>query len=492
MTVEIRPCFGLEQECSLSLLDQRACRIRTPLVLTKFMVLAAERYQHLPARESSGIFLANGGRLYIDCGKPEITTPEVMTPADACRYSCAGEEILWDIANAVLPEIGGATQVVMTRSNISYGGSQSAWACHESYGHRCNSLKSQDFIPHAVSRIVFTGAGGFNNCTYGLQFLISPRVAHLHCSTSDNTQRRRGIFNTKDEPLCRGGYHRLHVICGESTASLLSQWLKMATTAVVVAMVEAGMSPGDDLQLMDPVSAMREFAQDVNLNASATLTNGKQITALEMQRRLLERARRLVVRGPINDWLPDCLRLWDEMLGRLQQGPAAVRRSLDWAIKWDLFRKHIERRGLSWEILQAWHPILERLEQVIGDEDCPQHLSRQEWARIMVRERNRLDPEQTVAWEDLELVLQLRQELFEIDTHFGELGPRGIFNGLDAQGLLDHDVPGVEDIRGAMTEPPSSGRAQLRGQVIKSMATQQIPGRVRMESHLGLSSLSGA
>jgi proteasome accessory factor A len=473
---QIRSCFGLEQESALSVLDQRGRRIRNSYVLQRFMSVAAARYRHLPARDSSGIFLSNGGRLYLDCGKPEITTPEVTSPTDACRYSRAGEAILWDIGNALVAELEQAAHVIITRSNISYGGSNS-WACHESYAHRCTLLRPSDFVPHAVSRIIYTGAGGFTNRSHAARFLISPRVAHLRRTASENTQRDRGIFHTKDEPLSRAGYRRLHVICGESTSSLLSLWLKVATTATVVAMIEAGLAPGAGLQLADPVRAMHDFAHDVTLTAAAPLVSGRQITALEMQQQLLARARQLDVSGAMSDWLPECLRLWEETLARLQQGPAAVQRSLDWAIKLDLFRQHVHRRGMAWEELEAWNRVLGRFDRdrIVDGEFC-NHLANRELARSLRRARGELDPRRTVRWDDLERFLELRQELYEIDTRFGEFGPHGIFQALDAQGLLAHHVPGVEDIPRAMVEPPAAGRARLRGRVIQKMAAEHLAG----------------
>jgi hypothetical protein len=41
---------------------------------------------------------------------------------------------------------------------------------------------------------------------------------------------------------------------------------------------------------------------------------------------------------------------------------------------------------------------------------------------------------------------------------------------LDAAGILDHRVDGVDNIEHAVLNPPSSGRAQLRGAVIKRVA----------------------
>ncbi len=267
------------------------------------------------------------------------------------------------------------------------------------------------------------------------------------------------------------------MICGEQTSSIRAQWLKMATTATVVAMVEAGMSPGQGLQLADPVRAMRDFAEDVSLTATARLTSGRHVTALELQRQLLARAQQLAVPGPINDWLDDCLRLWEQTLDCLQEGPSAVGRALDWAIKLDLFRRHVERRGLDWEQLTAWSRVMARLAPAGAvQEERFRQLAASELGAALRTARREVDPRNSVDWDQLDLVLQLRQQLFEIDTRFGEYGPRGIFNVLDAQGLLDHQVPGVDDIPRAMTEPPASGRAQLRGRVIQRMAAAGTSG----------------
>ena len=70
--------------------------------------------------------------------------------------------------------------------------------------------------------------------------------------------------------------------------------------------------------------------------------------------------------------------------------------------------------------------------------------------------------------------MAVRQELFEIDTRFGQLGERGVFESLDRGGHLDHQVPGVDDIGRAKTEPPSEGRAGLRGRMIRKLAAEAV------------------
>lgn len=50
---------------------------------------------------------------------------------------------------------------------------------------------------------------------------------------------------------------------------------------------------------------------------------------------------------------------------------------------------------------------------------------------------------------------------------FGQIGKDGVFNRLDLAGVLSHHVPEVAGVDAATTDPPSSGRARLRGQVVR-------------------------
>lgn len=71
-----------------------------------------------------------------------------------------------------------------------------------------------------------------------------------------------------------------------------------------------------------------------------------------------------------------------------------------------------------------------------------------------------------LGWEHVRAVLRARDEFFEIETRFSQLGQKGIFVNLDRSGVLDHRVPGVDNFEHAMEQPPAGGRAQLRGRVV--------------------------
>jgi hypothetical protein len=68
--------------------------------------------------------------------------------------------------------------------------------------------------------------------------------------------------------------------------------------------------------------------------------------------------------------------------------------------------------------------------------------------------------------------LNLRTELFEIDTRFGQIGggAPGVFAALDKAGVLTHQVPGADNVEHAIENPPAIGRAQLRGRMVRQLA----------------------
>jgi hypothetical protein len=77
--------------------------------------------------------------------------------------------------------------------------------------------------------------------------------------------------------------------------------------------------------------------------------------------------------------------------------------------------------------------------------------------------------------QDARLVvfLALRSELLELDVRWGLLGPAGLFESLDAAGVLDHRVSGVEGIETAAALPPAMGRARVRGDAIRRLSAEK-------------------
>jgi hypothetical protein len=466
---------GLETEYAFSMIDTAGRRVPLERAIDSFVTVARAQLRHLPGHNPFDLWLPNGARLYIDCGKPEMNTPECTDVWEVCRYYLAGGRILRSLAEQLLRERRSLRDVWLSAVNVSYTGNGTTWAAHESYSHRANlEALPRQLIPHFVSRQVFAGAGGFDPRSPGIVFLLSPRVAFLEQTVSPESTRCRGIFHTKNEPLNSAAYHRLHVLAGESLCSERGLWLKLASTMLILALAEADKQPGAEVQLTNPLEAMYAYATDPALTAAAPSASGRRLTALDIQRHYLQLAERYQDADFMPPWTPQACALWRQMLDWLASGWEAVQTRLDWAIKLALYRQRATRRGLSWESLDRWNQILGRLQAELPpvENGHPRQLTA-ELVRgdgPLAKAVQRVSPAiRRLGLEAAALpeVLALRQELFEVDTRYGQLTGTGVFAALDAAGVLDHHVPGVENVEQAMTQPPRAGRARLRGEYIR-------------------------
>lgn len=472
--------LGQETEYGLSVVMNSGPRRPNERAAEDIYRLAAT-LPHLPALRSSGVYLANGSRFYVDCGHPEVATPECANPWDVVRYVRAGDRMLLELAAEMQrrdPEVG---RTLILKNNIDYT-SRATWGCHESYLHggKDQTTLAHHIIPHLVSRIIFAGAGGFDCFSPGLDFMVSPRVAHLGCAISGNSTGGRGIFHTRDESLCGQGFKRLHLLCGESLCGDTGSWLKVATTALVVALIDAGKQPGRAVQFADAVAAMRLFADDPACRCTAPLANGREMTALAVQEHYLAQAEEWAGAAFMPPWAGEVCRQWRTMLERLRHGPALVGRTLDWAIKLALFHNHARRRGTTLEALARWSPVLAQLAAAHRESDRADEpltsellLSRRGPMAAARKAATPLLEERGLAWDALADFLALRLEFFALDIRFSLLGEDGLFAALEAGGAgLDHRFPGVDNIAHAQANPPATGRAAIRGAVIRRHSGQ--------------------
>jgi Pup-ligase protein len=474
--------LGLETEYALTVIDRKGRGINREKIVQRLFKRARNKLPHLVAMNHQGMFLPNGSLLYLDCGlHVEYATPECLDPLDVVRYQAAGDHLLADLVRDVATKEWGVSEAVFSRCNVDYAyNSRTTWGCHESYLHRGEPEKFPvQIIPHLVSRIVYTGAGGWNSVSPDLEFLLSPRVVHLVTDVSYGSTQDRGLFHTKDEPLSGKGYHRLHLLCGESLCSETASWLKLGTTALIVALIEAGLKPGEGVMPRSPLEAMKVFAGDPECKAVVKGSNGASFTAMEMQRHYLAQVQACVHDPFMPPWAEAVCQKWRETLDRLDKdGPESMQGTLDWAMKLALFQNHARRCGFEWDQIARWNYVLRRLREALDARgydalDAPIRAEvvlgtttpvPEEIANLMpFMKQNGLH------WDSLKRFLLMREELFEADFRFSQIGKTSIFGSLDRRGLLDHRLPGVGKVEEALEQPPKGGRAHLRGQVISRL-----------------------
>jgi proteasome accessory factor A len=404
-----RRIFGIENEYGVTCTFQGQRRL-SPDEVARYLFRRVVSWGR-----SSNVFLENGARLYLDVGShPEYATPECDSPRQVLVHDKAGERIVEDLvlaAEARLAEEGIAGRISLFKNNTDSAGN--SYGCHENYlVARVGEFQrlAEALIPFLVSRQVFAGAGKVLQTPRGAVFCLSQRAEHIWEGVSSATTRSRPIINTRDEPHADAErFRRLHVIVGDSNMSEYTGWLKVATCNLLLQLLEDRVVLRD-LTLDNPIRAIREISQDVTGTRRVRLANGREMSALEIQQLYLERVERYVEASPnADDEAKRVVGEWRHILEHLVEDPMALGRQLDWVAKHQLIEHYRAKHDLP-----LAHPKVAMLDLAYHD---------------VVRERG----------------------LYHLLVRQGRV-----------QTLLDEN-----EITQAMTEPPPTTRAALRGRFIR-------------------------
>ena len=302
---------------------------------------------------SSNVFLKNGARLYLDVGShPEYATPECDDIVDLVTHDKGGERILEGLlvdAERRLREEGIAGDIYLFKNNTDSAGN--SYGCHENYlvGRQGEFSRLADvLIPFLVSRQIICGAGKVLQTPRGAVFCVSQRAEHIWEGVSSATTRSRPIINTRDEPHADAErFRRLHVIVGDSNMSETTTLLKVGATDLVLRMIEAGIVLRD-LTLENPIRAIREISHDLTGTRTVKLANGREATALEIQREYFNKAVDFVSRRGSDENVKKVLDLWGRTLTAIETGDLSlVDREIDWVIKHQLIERYRAKHDLA-------------------------------------------------------------------------------------------------------------------------------------------------
>ena len=302
----------------------------------------------------ANVILTNGARLYVDHAHPEYSTPECTNPRDIVKWDKAGEQVMLDASRfaAAIPQ---AAPILLYKNNTDNKGA--SYGAHENYLMR-RSTPFGDIVrnltPFFVSRQVFTGAGrvGLGQDGRDNGFQLSQRADYFEVEVGLETTLKRPIINTRDEPHADPEkYRRLHVIIGDANLAEISIYLKVGTTALVLAMIEDRFI-GHDLTVEQPVRALRSVSHDPSLKHLVTLNDGRRLTAVQLQMEYLDLAKKYVedrLGSDADDQTKDVLARWESVLTRLETDPMLCATELDWVAKLKLLQQYRDRDGLEWD-----------------------------------------------------------------------------------------------------------------------------------------------
>jgi proteasome accessory factor A len=372
----------------------------------------------------ANVILTNGARLYVDHAHPEYSGPECTDPLAATLWDKAGERVMEEAATQA-SAIPGTAPIQLYKNNTDNKGA--SYGCHENYlMSRATPFAEivRYLTPFFVTRQVICGAGRVGRGADGREdgFQISQRADFFEVEVGLETTLKRPIINTRDEPHADPEkYRRLHVILGDANMSELSTYLKLGTTALVLAMIEDRFLAAD-MSIDGAVAELRAVSHDPTCRHLIQLRDGRKLTAVQVQMEYMELARKYTQErfaGDVDDLTADVLDRWEAALLTLADDPMRLAGKLDWVTKLQLMDGYRTRDGIGWN-----HPRLELVDLQYSD---------------------------------------VRAE-------------RGLYNKLAAAGRMERMLD-EQDVRAAVTNPPEDTRAYFRGRCL-----QQYPDSVAAAS----------
>ena len=191
----------------------------------------------------------------------------------------------------------------------------------------------------------------------------------------------------------------------------MSEWtsyLKVGATALLLRMVEENVQIRD-MTLENPIRAIREISHDTTCKRRVRLANGREASALDMQKEYLDKALRWVDKRD-DTVMKQIAGMWEHAIVNLEHNQDNLDRQVDWITKRKLIERYREKHNVS-----LAHP------------------------RVALMD---------LAYHDVNR-------------------KRGLHYLLERRGMVER-MCDEEDIERATQEPPQTTRAKLRGEFIRA------------------------
>ncbi|HQV91330.1 MAG TPA: Pup--protein ligase [Phycicoccus sp.] len=358
-----RRIFGIETEFGITC-SSGGQRTLTPDEVARYLFRKVVAWGR-----SSNVFLANGSRLYLDVGShPEYATAECDSLRQLIAHDRAGELVVEALAADAQERLEADSvrgDIFVFKNNTDSAGN--SYGCHENYLVRRGGDfgdVSEALLPFLISRQITCGAGRIVSTSRGATYAVSQRADHIWEGVSSATTRSRPIINTRDEPHADAEqFRRLHVIVGDSNMSETTTLLKVGSADLVLRLLENSVVMRD-LTLENPIRAIREISHDPTGRALVRLSNGRQLSALDIQREYHSKAVEFVEREGTHDPAHvQVLDLWGRSLDAIEQDRLGlVDTEIDWVIKRRVLDEYATKHGLNLE-----HPRLAQLDLAYHD-----------------------------------------------------------------------------------------------------------------------------
>lgn len=312
--------------------------------------------------------LRNGARYYVDHAHPEYSTPECGDALEVVIWDKAGEYILDESVKA-LKSFSPELEVKIFKNNSD--GKGNSYGCHENYlTDRALPFNKivEHIVTHLVTRQIYSGSGkvGYEAplvVERPVFYQISQRADFFEELVGLETTIKRPIVNTRDEPHANPErYRRLHVIVGDANISQVATFLKVGTTAVILAMIEDDWEPSKGIAIANPVKAIKEISYDPELRTAIELDDGRTARPIDLQWELFNRVNKYLNQVGYDaiggEYVGSRLiAIWQEVLSKLEEDVFLLDKILDWVSKYKLILAFQEKYQIGFN-----HPKIKAID----------------------------------------------------------------------------------------------------------------------------------
>jgi hypothetical protein len=432
------------------------------------------------AHGGNGWATAGGGIFYLDYHERlEAAGPECTCPAELLRAQRASDEALVRAARRLQEQEG--TPIRLFRASVDdVAGSTAGSHCSTLFEGSLLSRETlaAELTAWSVGSRLLTGAGGFDwRSRHG--FVVAARSRFMEHVISSESTHARGINHTREESLVAEGSslereHYLLEDCNRSGWSVAFRFLR----PVLIRLLECGVR--FDLQLQSPLAALRAVVEDATGQTRLRLQDGRSYTSVELLQAYLEQVRAWVGYRDFPDWVEGLVAAAEACLQSLQrQGREPTSASsfepwdlrLDWAIKKAFFEEYMARQGVSWETFRTAGALLvePRWFTALPDRMRPDRVRQSLGDSFPFFEQRRASL--NLSWQALERLYPVVAEVLALNKKYHELGPASLYEQWKQAGLVEDSFLTEEEVKAALTTPPSTTRAWARGQGVAELAT---------------------
>lgn len=344
--------MGIETEYAIEARDEAGMLVRNSMaVLDVAREVARPTSIAGPVRGEDlfpTIFLADGSKFTADPGDPrrelvrflELSTVECTDARELAsrdhQADCTAIELAERVADVLGADTGGVVHVTVSKDSLRFRGFRHGSHENHTLPHAVDREKLvKHLLPHLVARTPLCSTGAVEQIGDHFEARMSGRSTSIRLA-EELPRRKRFEPNRIEQPMIRfkDDTHcseligrRLEVMCGDSTLTPLSTWLRVGSTDLVLRAATNGIAL-PDLRMTAPVASLRRASRDLTLRQSFDF-GGSAMRLLDAERLLIDSLAPWVhADGTDDDRL--LLQHWSATIEGLDTDPRSQRDVVDW------------------------------------------------------------------------------------------------------------------------------------------------------------------